>query len=201
MAQGNPMSFLNVNKPEITLPAGTDPYADEVYAAGRANLEQFVADGHLVEDPEETMYVYQQSMGGHTQFGLIGLASVHDYEENRLKRHEFTLAKKEADRTRLTDEQSANVGPVFLTFRENQELIKARMAAIVADCVPYGDVTCDDGVRHVLWRCSAADAAFFISAFFSRRPAFTFASAPTTSAPSSRAKHAAATPLFLRAFE
>jgi len=131
MADGNPMSFLNVNKPEITLPANTDPYADVVYATGRANLEHFIEHGYLMQDTEDRMYIYQQTMGDHTQFGLIGLASVDDYENEKIKRHEHTLAKKEADRTKLTDIQSANVGPVFLTFRENQDTIKARMAHIV----------------------------------------------------------------------
>jgi len=144
MANGNPMSFLNVNKPEITLPADTDPYAEEVYTTGRANLEHFIENGYLVQDTEDRMYIYQQSMGDHTQFGLIGLASVEDYEANRIKRHELTLAKKEADRTKLTDVQSANVGPVFLTFREGQEVIKTRMSQIVTSQAPYGDVTCDD---------------------------------------------------------
>ena len=119
MAAGNPMSFLNVNKPEITLDPEIDPYSDEVYQKGRENLLQFIQDGILVQDSEERIYIYQQSMGDHTQFGLIGLASIDDYETKRIKRHEYTLAKKEADRTKLTDVQSANVGPVFLTFREN----------------------------------------------------------------------------------
>ena len=82
-------------------------------------MEHFIEQGYLVQDTEDRMYIYQQSMGEHTQFGLIGLASVDDYENNRIKRHELTLEKKENDRTKLTDVQSANVGPVFLTFREN----------------------------------------------------------------------------------
>ena len=102
-ADGNPMSFLNVNKPEITLPADTDPYDERVYTRGRENLEHFIAEGYLQQDSEERMYIYRQTMGDHTQYGVIGLASIEDYEENRIKRHEFTLPKKEADRTKLTD--------------------------------------------------------------------------------------------------
>ena len=131
MADGNPMSFLNVNKPEITLPPETDPYDESVYQRGRENLEHFIDQGYLVQDSDARLYIYKQSMGDHTQYGLIGLASIEDYETSRIKRHEFTLPKKEADRTKLTDVQSANVGPVFLTFRDNQEAIKARMAHIV----------------------------------------------------------------------
>lgn len=88
----------------------------------------------------------------------MALASVDDYENNKIKKHEFTLAKKEEDRTKLTNIQNANIGPVFLTFRENQEAIKAIIdAASSRPC--YADVTCDDGVRHVLWRCSLDEAA------------------------------------------
>ena len=97
-------------------------------------------------------------MGDHTQQGIIGLASIQDYEENRIKRHEYTLAKKEQDRTKLTDIQSANVGPVFLTFRENQDAIKNKMTEVTSSSEPWGDVTCSDGVRHVLWRCSKQDS-------------------------------------------
>ncbi len=104
-------------------------------------------------------------MGDHTQFGLIGLASIDDYESKRIKRHEYTLAKKEQDRTKLTDVQSANVGPVFLTFRENQDAIKNRMAMIVQNQPSYGDVTCEDGVRHVLWKCTADDSLYFVTQF------------------------------------
>lgn len=165
MADGNEMSFLNVNKPEITMAVDQDPYADEVYETGRTNLLHFIESGYLVQDTEERMYIYQQTMNGHTQFGLIGEASVDDYEHNRIKRHELTLAKKELDRTKLTDVQSANVGPVFLTFKDNQEAIKARMNQIVTSQAAYGDVTCDDGVRHVLWQCSVEDSAFFVEQF------------------------------------
>jgi len=92
----------------------------------------------------------------------MGLASVQDYEDNLIKRHEFTLPKKEADRTKLTNVQSASIEPVFLTFRENQETIKARMAHTVASTPCYGDVTTDDGVRHVVWKCSEEDTAFYV---------------------------------------
>jgi len=100
-------------------------------------------------------------MNNHSQCGLVGLASIEDYENNRIKKHEFTLPKKETDRTKLTDIQSANVGPAFLTFRENQDAIKARIETIAAASEPYGDVTCDDGVRHVLWKVTVEDAAWF----------------------------------------
>ena len=103
MAEGNPMSFLHVNKPEIDLDPETDPYADEVYQQGRQNLLQFISDGYLQQDDEETMYIYRQVMNGHVQQGIVALASIQDYESNKIKRHELTLPKKENDRTKLTE--------------------------------------------------------------------------------------------------
>ena len=69
------------------------------------------------------MYVYQQTMKGHTQKALVGLANNRDYEEKRIKKHEYTLAAKEEDRTKLVNIQNASLEPVFLTFRDNQEAI------------------------------------------------------------------------------
>jgi len=110
------------------------------------------------------MYIYRQVMGEHTQQGIVALCNIGDYESNKIKKHEYTLPKKELDRTKLTDIQCANVGPVFLTFNQGQEAIKAKMAEVINGSAPYGDITCDDGnsmVRHVLWRCPVAVAKFF----------------------------------------
>lgn len=88
------------------------------------------------------------------------MASIEDYEKGLIKRHEYTIKKKEDDRTKLTNIQNANIGPVFLAFRDG-ETIEKRMMEIVASTEPYSDVTCDDGVNHTLWRCSTEDSAFF----------------------------------------
>lgn len=161
----NEMSFYHVCKPEIDLPHDLDPYDDQVYAKGLENLKAFCEKGFLVEDDVERMYIYQQTLGTHTQQGVLGLASIDDYENNLIKKHELTLPKKEADRTRLVDTHNANAEPVFLTFTHNQEIIKARIHDIITNNAPYGDVTCDDGVRHVLWKCTVEDSAFFQAEF------------------------------------
>jgi uncharacterized protein (DUF1015 family) len=105
MAKGNPMSFLHCNKPEIDLPLDCHPYDQKVYEMGRDNLQHFIKEGLVQKDPEATMYIYQQTMdtpnGPHTQKALVGLASNKDYEEKRIKKHEYTLAPKEDDRTKL----------------------------------------------------------------------------------------------------
>ena len=103
MAEGNQYSFLNVNKPEITLPQDQDPYADIVYQTGRKNLFQFIENGWLERDSEARFYVYSQTMNGREQIGLISASSVEDYENDLIKKHEKTLEKKELDRTKLTD--------------------------------------------------------------------------------------------------
>ena len=120
MAQGNPYSFLNVNKPEITLPEETDPYSSIVYETGKKNLQDFITKGWLERDTHARYYVYAQKMQGREQVGLVSTSSVADYERDLIKKHEKTLEKKELDRTRLTDVQGANVGPVFLTYRSRE---------------------------------------------------------------------------------
>ena len=103
MADGNEMCFLHVNKPEIDLPVGTDLYSQQVYDTGRDNLLKFIKSGYLVKDKEERMYIYMQRMGEQRQYGIVGVSSIEDYENGKIKRHEYTIKKKEDDRTKLTN--------------------------------------------------------------------------------------------------
>ena len=154
LARGNPLSFLHVVRPEIDLPEGTPPYADEVYATAARNLQRLITDGVLVPDPTPCLYAYRQQMGDHVQTGIVAAASVDDYLQDIIKKHEHTRRDKEDDRTRHVDECDANTGPVFLTYRA-----RPRIDAIV-DEVTAGTPACDfeaDGVRHTVW--VIADAA------------------------------------------
>jgi uncharacterized protein (DUF1015 family) len=164
MAAGNELSFLRVSKPEIDLPAGTNLYAPEVYLKGRENLMLFRKEGWIVEDKEPRMYIYMQKMQGREQYGLMAMASVEDYEQGRIKRHELTIKKKEEDRTKLSDTQNANLGPVFLTFK-NGEGIEKRMMEIVATTAPYATVHGHDDTDHTVWLCSTEDSAYFSKEF------------------------------------
>jgi uncharacterized protein (DUF1015 family) len=143
MAAGNEMCFLRVSKPEIDLPAGTNLYAPEVYQKGRENLLHFRKEGYIVDDTEEKMYIYMQKMAGREQYGIMAMASVEDYENGIIKRHELTIKKKEEDRTRLSDTQNANLGPVFLAFKDG-EGIEKRMMEIVHSTEPYSIVHSHD---------------------------------------------------------
>ena len=148
-AQGRPWSFLHVSKPEIDLPAGTDPYSAAVYARGRENFDRMLGDGVLQRDPGAYYYVYRLVMGAHRQPGIGPAASLPDYDSNRTRKHEFTRPDKEDDRVRQIEALNAQTGPVFLTYRRSSA-VDAIMDQ-VALAAPEVDVTADDGVRHTLW--------------------------------------------------
>ena len=148
-AAGRPKSFLHISKPEIDLPVGTDPFDDAVYAKGAENLENLVADGTLFRDKAPTYYVYKLVMGTHEQYGLVAVASVADYDTNRIRKHEFTRPEKEDDRVRQIDALNAQTGPVFLTYRHNKVI--DNIVSEVCEAVPEYDLTADDGVQHTIW--------------------------------------------------
>ncbi|WP_050435770.1 DUF1015 family protein [Chondromyces crocatus] len=149
LAEGNPHSFLHVTRPEIDLPEGIDEHADEVYARGADNLTQLIAHGSLTQDPEPHLYLYAQKMGNHRQIGVVGCASVDEYEREIIKKHEKTRPDKEDDRTRHIDELSAHDEPVFLTYRADEGI--DRLVAEAVAGMPIYDFTTPDGVEHRLW--------------------------------------------------
>jgi uncharacterized protein (DUF1015 family) len=146
---GKPYSFLHVSKPEIDLPADTDPYDPRVYERGKQNFQAMLAAGVLKRDPAPYYYFYRLTMGSHTQLGLVAAASCADYASGRIRKHEHTQPAKEDDRVRQIDTLNAQTGPVFLTYPRSEK-IDALAATATADA-PDSDVTADDGVRHTLW--------------------------------------------------
>ena len=163
LAEGNPVSFLHVCRPEIDLPEGTGLYTDAVYAKGRENLDRLHADGALVADPTPRLLVYRQTWRGRSQDGLVAGCSVDDYDADVIKKHEKTRKDKEDDRVRHLLTQSAHAEPVFLTYRA-VPAIDARVAAVTA-AEPEFDFEAPDGVRHTLWLVPARDESFFVEAF------------------------------------
>ncbi len=148
MAAGNPMSFLHVIKPEIDLPEGTDIYSDEVYAKAVENFTAFRQKGYLVRDEQDCLYLYSQTMGDHTQYGLVCCCRADDYE-TLIKKHEFTLKPKEDDRTRHVSDLNANAGPVFLTYRDEPEIDRILNSISVSE--PLFNVDAPDGTVHKVW--------------------------------------------------
>lgn len=154
MVEGRPLSFLHVSRPEVDLPPDTDPYADAVYAKGAENLRRMIADGVLRQDDAPCYYAYRLVMDGRAQTGLVLAASVRAYDENRIRRHEFTRPDKENDRVRHIDTSNAQTGPVFLVHRATAALDGALDRASQGE--PAADVVADGGVRHTLWVIDAA---------------------------------------------
>lgn len=154
MAEGNPISFLHVNKPEIDLDPLIDIHDDIVYETGRRNLQKFIDEEVLIRDSSPCLYLYQQRMmigeREHVQVGLMAGVSVDEYQNDLIKKHELTRTDKEADRTRHVDRTNANAGPVFLTY-ESVPAIDAIVASLCLEKPTY-DFMAKDRIVHRLWR-------------------------------------------------
>jgi uncharacterized protein (DUF1015 family) len=159
LAAGKPRSLLHVDRAEIDLPAGTDPYSAAVYEKARANFIALQENGALLREPAPCVYLYQQRMGTHVQTGLAAVCHVDDYIHERvqnpkardiIKKHERTRPDKEDDRTRLIGTLRANTGPVFLTYRDREGIDAIVSEQILSE--PTYDFTAPDGIRHIAWR-------------------------------------------------
>ncbi|MEN8222779.1 MAG: DUF1015 family protein [Acidobacteriota bacterium] len=148
-ASGNEFSFLHIVKPEIDLPEGTDLYSDQVYDKALENFSRFIKEGTLVQDSERYFYVYQQEWMGHVQTGLVAGASAQDYIDDKIKKHELTREDKEKDRMRHIRTLNANTGPVFLTFKDEENIAELMNKCMEND--PEYDFTTDDRVHHILY--------------------------------------------------
>lgn len=149
MVKGNPYSFLHVDKAEIDLDRGVDLYDDSVYAKAAENLKKLETDGIYESEGEKKFYLYRLVMDGRAQTGIVACASIDDYLENRIKKHELTRADKEADRIRHVDTCSAQTGPIFLAYRKNTELDK--IIAEGSQKTPLYDFVSEDGIAHTVW--------------------------------------------------
>jgi len=148
-AAGDPLSFLRVSRPEIDLQPGVDPHSDAVYTQGRTNLDSFVAGGTLVRDPRPTYSVYRQVMGDVVQTGVVATVAVDDYDQARVRTHEFTRPDKEDDRVRHIEALDAQDEPVFLLSRRSADVDAVVARVVVRE--PRTDLVSRDGVRHTLW--------------------------------------------------
>lgn len=163
-AHGRPRSFLHISKPEIDLPADIDPYDARVYTKGAENFQKMIKEGVLIRDDKPCYYAYRLIMGNHQQIGIVAVASVADYNTNRIRKHEFTRPDKEDDRVRQIDALNAQTGPVFLTYRRHQ-IIDNVIAQITAG-KPVYDLVADDKIKHTLWVIDDAKHVQTITATF-----------------------------------
>ena len=155
VVEQNPLSFLKIDRAETQFPDDVDMYSQSVYDRARDTLDSMAADGSFIQDEAKCYYIYALTMGGRTQTGLVGCASIDDYLENRIKKHENTREDKELDRTRHVDTLSAQTGPIFLAYHAVSELNQILDA--VKMTLPLYDFTSEDSVRHQVWKIGSHD--------------------------------------------
>ena len=149
VVRNNPDSFLRIDRAETNFGPETDTYADCVYDKAKELINTWIEEGKLVKQDKPMFYIYQEIMNGRPQTGIVGCASVADYENNIIKKHENTLAAKEADRIRHIDTTNMQTGPIFLAFRSNKE-IDEFLASKTSE-KPYYDFVSEDGITHKVW--------------------------------------------------
>lgn len=148
--QGQPHTFLRIDRPETQFAEDYDMYAPEVYEKAAQLLQDMVADGRYVQDTEEAYYIYQLIMDGRTQNGIVACASIDDYLSGVIKKHENTREEKEQDRIRHVDTLNAQTGPIFLAYR-SKDVLKQLIRLVTAN-QPLYSFTSEDGITHNVWK-------------------------------------------------
>jgi len=184
LVRDNPYSFLHVVRPEVDLPETVSPYDDQVYAQAGANLRGMQDRGWLVQDETPSFYIYRMTMGEHVQTGLVGAASVAEYDAGGIKRHEHTIPKKENDRVRHMEALSAQVGPVLVAYPDSKSL--DQVVHEVIEGTPSADFAAPDGIRHQLWPVQDAALAGRIESMYAQVPCSYIADGHHRAAASSR---------------
>ena len=144
-----PESFLKIDRAETQFPDNVDTYAPEVYQKAHDTLWEMVQNGDFVREEKPCYYIYELTMDGRTQTGIVACASIDDYQNGVIKKHENTRAEKEQDRIRHVDTCNAQTGPIFLAYRADQ--IINQVVATVKKEAPVYSFTAPDGIRHQVW--------------------------------------------------
>lgn len=143
------LSFLNIDRPETQFAEDVDEYAPEVYQKAHDMLWEEMEQGVFIQDQRKCYYLYELTMDGRAQTGLVACASIDDYTDNVIRKHENTRAEKEADRIRHVDVCSAQTGPIFLAYRRNAQI--QEVIGRVKQGDPLFDFTSEDGITHRGW--------------------------------------------------
>ncbi len=171
-AQGNNVSFLHITKGEIDLPESMDTHAPEVYEKAKENLDAFISRNILFRESKACYYIYELQMNGKSQTGLVCGSSVDDYENDLIKKHEFTRPEKELDRINHIKTTGAQTGNVFLAYRnvaEIDELINKWK-----EKSPVYNFTADDDIQHTVWIVNDDDTIEKISNLFKEKVPCTY---------------------------
>lgn len=165
----NPESFLAVDRAETQFGEEVDMYADCVYEKADQMLREKILEGKFVQDPTPCFYLYELTMDGHSQTGVVGCASIDDYRNNVIKKHENTRADKEEDRIRHVDTCSMQTGPIFLAYRAKEDL-KEKIGELKKQAPVY-DFVSEDGIGHRVWVIDNDSDVAMIEEAFGKIPA------------------------------
>ena len=173
MAKGNPVSFLHVSRAEIDFPEGVDEHSQVVYDKAKANFDKMIADGALAQDKEAYLYIYAQVMNGRRQVGLVACSSIDDYFNDIIKKHELTRPEKEEDRIHHMETLQAHVGPIFLTYPQNNSIDNI-INSIIAKQQPVYDFKADDNIQHTVWVVDNKESIEQIITLFNKEIPYTY---------------------------
>ena len=165
VVEGNPLSFLRIDRAETNFDAEVSTYAPEVYAKAKELIEDMIAKGQFVEDADSCYYIYRLTMNGRAQSGIVACSSVDDYCNNVIMKHENTREEKEVDRIRHIDTTSCQTGPIFLAFRDVPTISNIMEEEEAKE--PLYCFTADDGVEHCVWKISSTENNEKLQAAFS----------------------------------
>lgn len=146
----NPLSFLSVTKSAATFPVGIDEHDPKVYARAKENLDKYIELGQMKQDSKPCYYIYRQQMGAYIQIGLVAAASVQEYRDNAIKKHELTRTDKEQDRVNHIMATKAQTGCVFLAYKSRGE-VDALLIKYMSNHNPVYDFVADDSIKHTLY--------------------------------------------------
>ncbi|HRN57298.1 MAG TPA: DUF1015 domain-containing protein, partial [Agriterribacter sp.] len=172
-ARGNPNSFLHITKAEIDLPEDTGVHDKEVYEKAKDNLDAFIQREVLFRENKPCYYIYRLVMNGRSQTGLVCISSVDDYEDDLIKKHEFTRPEKEQDRLNHIAATGAQTGNVFLAYKNVAE-IDTLIEKWQQDKKPVYDFVADDGISHTVWVINDDRTIAAITQIFSEKVDHTY---------------------------
>lgn len=168
IVKANPYSFLKIDRAETQLEDCVDIYSDTVYEKARDTLQEMIEDGSFLTEESPCYYIYELTMHGRTQTGIVGCASVDDYLNDRIKKHENTKPEKELDRIRHVDTCSAHTGPIFLAYRKNNRL--SQIQEEEKRKPPLYAFVADDGIGHRVWKVNEEQTMQEIQMLFEKIP-------------------------------
>ncbi len=145
-----PLSFLRIDRAETCFDDSVDTYDARVYEKASELLAEQIQNGVYMTEEKPCYYLYELVMDGRSQTGIVGCASIDDYERGVIKKHENTRADKEEDRIRHVDALNAQTGPIFLAYRDRDDLREVVLRQ--KKNVPLYDFTSEDGISHRVYR-------------------------------------------------